>query len=122
MATKNWHQVKLIACPNVAYNLFITDFTNIYEKHFPIKERNIKSKNIASPWMTKGLCKSSKRKQKLYNKFLKSRTTTNETNYKNYKNLFEKIKKGSKNNIIQNNYLNIKQFEKNMVNYERNNW
>ena len=96
LAIKNWHEVKLIACPNVAYNLFMRDFTNIYEKHFPIKEINIKSKNIASPWMTKGLCKSSKRKQKLYNKFLKSRTTTNETNYKNYKNLFEKIKKGSK--------------------------
>ena len=38
LAIKNWHEVKLIACPNVAYNLFMRDFTNIYEKHFPSKK------------------------------------------------------------------------------------
>ena len=46
--------------------------------------------------MSRGLLKSSKQKQRLYNKFLKHRTYTNETNYKTYKNLFEKIKKVSK--------------------------
>ena len=40
--------------------------------------------------------KSSKQKQKLYNKFLKSRTKENEVIYKIYKNLFEAIRKRSK--------------------------
>ena len=42
--------------------------------------------------MTKGLLKSSKKKQKLYDKFLKKKTFSNEKIYKTYKNLFEIIK------------------------------
>ena len=40
--------------------------------------------------------KSSKQKQKLYKKFLESRTKENEPNYKPYKNLIETIRKKSK--------------------------
>ena len=46
--------------------------------------------------MTKGLQKSSKRKQKLYDKFLKSKTNENEKKYKTYKSLFESLKNMSK--------------------------
>ena len=42
--------------------------------------------------MTKGLLKSFKKKQKLYDKFLKNKTYQNEINYKNYKNVFETLK------------------------------
>ena len=44
---------------------------------------------------------SSKRKQRLYEKFLKRRTIENENHYKTYKNLFEKIKKNAKKNYYQ---------------------
>ena len=47
-------------------------------------------------WVTKGIPKSSKKKQRLYEKYLKRRTTENEKIYKNYKRLFESIKKKSK--------------------------
>ena len=46
----------------------------------------------------KGIAKSSKRKQKLYEKYLKRRTNDTETAYKLYKNLFESIKQRSKQN------------------------
>ena len=46
--------------------------------------------------MTKGFLKSSKRKQKLYQKFLKKRTLRNESIYKAYKSIFESLKKKSK--------------------------
>ena len=46
--------------------------------------------------MTGGLKKSSKRKQKLYNKFLKSRSTADDLNYKIYKNFFQKLIKKAK--------------------------
>ena len=46
--------------------------------------------------MTSGIKKSSKRKQRLYDKFLKARSQKSELEYKNYKNLFETIKKLSK--------------------------
>ena len=48
--------------------------------------------------MTNGLLKSSKRKQKLYEKFLKKRTSRNESIYKAHKSLFESLKKKSKKN------------------------
>ena len=52
--------------------------------------------NIKSPWISKGLKKSSKKKQKLYIKFLKTKTLEDEFKYKTYKSLFEKLKKKAK--------------------------
>lgn len=66
------------------------------EKAFPKSEFIIKEKNLQSPWMSNGLIKSSKRKQKLYEKCIKKRTYENEMRYKNHKNLFEEIKHQSK--------------------------
>ena len=48
--------------------------------------------------MTKGLVKSSKKKQRLYEKFLRNRNPEKELNYKQYKTLFESLKKKSKKN------------------------
>ena len=48
--------------------------------------------------MTKGLLKSSKRKEKLYEKFVKKRSPRNENIYKAYKSLFESLNKTSKKN------------------------
>ena len=48
------------------------------------------------PRVAKGFAKSSKKKQRLHEKYLKKRTTENEKIYKTYKSLFESIKKKSK--------------------------
>ena len=63
---------------------------------FPKSEVKVKFKSDQSPWITKGIAKSSKKKQRLYEKFLKNRTPKNEETYKTYKNLFETIKRRSK--------------------------
>ena len=68
-------------------------FSELYEKHFPLKDFQIKVKNLEAPWISKGLKKSSKQKQKLYIKFLKNKSIQNEQIYKNYKHLFEKLTK-----------------------------
>ena len=39
----------------------------------PHKKIKLKSQKYNNPWITKGIKKSSKRKQKLYEKFLKNR-------------------------------------------------
>ena len=87
----NWDSVLNFSNPNDSYNNFINIFSKLYDDMFPIKVITIKTKSWLRPWITKGIMKSSKQKQKLYNKFLKNRTFFNETNYKYYKNLFEKI-------------------------------
>ena len=81
---------------NILFEKFSNTFSTLYEKHFPLKKINIKSKDLNSPWMTKGMKKSSKQKQKLYIKYLKNKTEASENNYKNYKNLFEKLRKKGK--------------------------
>ena len=65
----------------------------MYDKHFALKTIKLKTKDLKSPWITAGIKKSSKQKQRLYTKFLKNRNQKNETEYKNYKKLFESIKR-----------------------------
>ena len=104
----NWDQFLPSNAPNEAYNNFLKIFSDLYDIAFPKKEIEIKSKYLNTPWITIGLRKSSKRKQRLHEKFLKKRTLDNEKIYKDYKNLFEKIKKCAKKNYYRNK---IKLFE-----------
>ena len=55
--------------------------------------------------VTKGITKSFKKKQKLYERFLKKRAPQNEQKYKNYKNLFETIKKKARKKYYSNKLL-----------------
>ena len=71
-------------------------FSSLYEKYFRLTKVNLKPKRKNSPWITNGIAKSSKRKQKLYEKFLKHRTQESKQIYKDYKNFFEIIKHKSK--------------------------
>ena len=91
----NWN-LNNVEGANAQYEHFINIFSSLYEKHFPLTVKNIKMKNLMTPWMSLGLRKSSRRKQKLYIKFLKKKTINSENKYKSYKNLFEKLKKKSK--------------------------
>ena len=58
---------------NESYNKFLMKFSELYDVAFPETKIEVKTKNLLSSWLTKGLRKSSKRKQKLYEKFLKKR-------------------------------------------------
>ena len=87
---------------NEIYDTFLKTLTDIYDANFPIREYILKDKDIKSPWITKGLKKSSKRKQKLYIKYLKTKTLEDEFKYKTYTNPFQKPKKKKKklNNLL----------------------
>ena len=57
----------------------------------------IKTKDLESPWITKGIKASSKKKQHLYSKLKKKkRNEKTKKEYQDYKKLFESIKKWSK--------------------------
>ena len=64
--------------PNKSYVTFIKT----------IKSK-IKSNKKANPWITKEIVKSSERKQKLYEKYLKNRSIQNEKLYKVYENFLK---------------------------------
>ena len=56
----------------------------------------IKTKDLESPWITKGIKKSSKKKQRLYSKFLKKRNAKTKKEYQDHRKIFESVKKWSK--------------------------
>ena len=87
--------------PNNVYNEFLRIFLDLYNEAFPKKKIKIKRKIVNSPWMTKLLVKSSKKKQGLYERFLRDKNPEKELNYKQYKTLFESLKKKSKKTIIK---------------------
>ena len=68
--------LKKIEDPNKAY------------KYLKLNSRVINQ----SPWITKGIAKLSKKKQRLHDKFLKNRTPKNEETYKTYKTYFKPLK------------------------------
>ena len=97
----NWNSINHSPEANSKYEPFFKIFSELYEKHFPLKDFQIKVKDLQAPWISKGLKKSSKQKQKLYIKFLKNKSTQNEQIYKNYKHLFEKLRKKAKQTYYQ---------------------
>ena len=91
----DWGNLCSISNPN---EYFLKVFSGTYDLAFPLKTISVKRKTLQNPWMTKCLLKSSKLKQKLYEKFVEKRSPRNESIYKAYKSLFESLKKNSKKN------------------------
>ena len=56
----------------------------------------VKSKTLKSLWIAKLILKFLKAGQKLYDKFLKSKSHEHEISYQNYHKLFESIKQTAK--------------------------
>ena len=81
---------------NEIYGTFLKTLTDIYDANFSIRKYISKDKGIKSPWITKGLKKASKKKQKLYIKFLKTEILEEEFKHKTYKSLFKKLRKKAK--------------------------
>ena len=99
-----------------------TFFQHVTMEIFPKVEIKLKRKPILSPWIKKGILRSSKRKQGLYKRFLKNRTSKNKIRNKEYKNLFETIKRKSKNITIQNKWWNIKILGRKLGYNKRDHW
>ena len=77
LSSTDWNDVLGKTITNESYDQFIKKFSLIYDDCFPIKVIEIKTKNLLSPWITKGIKKSSKRKQRLYKNFLKKKSPKN---------------------------------------------
>ena len=87
--------LKKIEDPSNAYKYFVDIFIDIYDNSFPELEVKVKFKSDQSPWLSKGIAKSSKRN----NDFMKSSETIEPHKmkiHKIYKCLSETIKKRSK--------------------------
>jgi archaellum biogenesis ATPase FlaH len=66
--------------------VFLDKFTNTYNSCFPLKKIKISKHKSRKPWVSKGLLKSIKRKNKLYRKYMNQPCNSNENIYKTFKN------------------------------------
>ena len=69
-------------------------------------EVKVNSKTQFSPSITRGILKSSRRNQKLYEKILKNKHSVNKENYNTFARLFGSIKPKSKKNYSHNLLIN----------------
>ena len=73
---------------NKSYKCFIDKFNSLYDKCFP-KSKKVLSKRankIKSPWLSYGLLKCIRRKNRLYKKFLRKPSDINMETDKKYRN------------------------------------
>ena len=96
----SWDYVIKNKNPNDTYNQFLHKPNVLYDKYFSKQNIGMNKEDLKNPWVTRGIKKSSKRKQKLYVKFLNKRNSKNELEYRKYKKLFAPIKKGPKKELL----------------------
>ena len=92
MHKTNWKDTEAFTDPNEAYKAFLERFLLLYDKNFPVRKIKIKAKHLESSCITNGIKKSSKKKECLYQKFLKKRTGKNESEYKKYKKYLNQLR------------------------------
>ena len=68
--------------PETAYILFHTKLMKVHDKHLPLVNVKNHYVSLKKTWITKGILKSRKTKNKLYRKFLKFPNGINEKIYK----------------------------------------
>ena len=73
----NRNSVNYTSETNSKYKRFLKILSELYEKKFPLKDFQIKVKDLQAPWISKGLKKLYKQKQ------LKNKSAQNEQIYKN---------------------------------------
>ena len=95
---EDWNDVYDKINPQDAYSCFYNKLFKLYDKNIPLTKTknkgNSNSKKI--PWVTKGILKSRRNKNKLYKKFIKNPNERNELIYKKCRNKFNKIKNAAK--------------------------
>ena len=85
LSNHDWQEV-FVENTNEAYDAFLDTFLTLYDRHCPLREYRQNTKKREKLWLTKGLIKACKKKNRLYREFIKHRTKEKEDKYKKYKN------------------------------------
>ena len=88
--TLNWESVYECNDAQVAYDKFHSILSDVYNQHFPIKTRSA-TKSDLNPWLTQGIRRSIKHKNKLYVKYKYRPNYHNKMTYNRYKNILSRV-------------------------------
>ena len=81
----DWSNLDGYNDPKICYSKFLERYTKAYEKHFPLKKLK-RRPQLRKPWISQGLLKSIKQKNKLYKQYLSNPSSLKQEKYKTYKN------------------------------------
>lgn len=83
----DWCSVVVGQDPNERFDAFDVEFHRHFDDCFPLKiSKQNSSRKSKSPWITKGILISVRKKNRLYKKYLANPTSARESQYKVYKN------------------------------------
>lgn len=100
----DWNFVISTLDPDEAYNKFNDKLTKLLDIHCPLKTKcTSKRSTPKKPWITKGLIKSIKTKDKLYRMYISKPTPGNKLKYTKYRNYLNLLLRLSKKSHITNN-------------------
>ena len=118
LASHDWTVLLNSNDVNENFNIWRNTVLNCIDKIAPEKRRKLNPKKQEySPWLTKGIKNSSRKKNKLYKEWLTDRTNTDKhTNYNEYRRLLQKIKRVSKKEYFNNKCLEYKHDSKKLWN------
>ena len=85
LESTDWSHIPGYNDPKICYDRFLSKFSQIYNTCFPLKKLKRKEQ-LRKPWLSKGLLKSVKRKNKLYRQYLCDTSAQKEALYKEYRN------------------------------------
>ena len=94
--------------PNSLFNAFILEFKRLFDNCFPTKVIKRKKFKFFSPWITKGLSISVRKKNRLYKKFIMNPTAARESRYKSYKNKLNHLIRIAKRNFYDHQFVHAK--------------
>ena len=118
----SWDVVKGLGKPNESYVKDTETITQLNDDCFPKTKFKIKSNNKANSWITKGIAKSFKRKQKLHQKFQKTTLFKMKKSVRTTGNILKERQWNLSGNTTVKNYCNFKVTSKNLANYKRSDW
>ena len=82
----DWNDVLNSNSADESYDKFISSFCTLYDKHLPKCKKKVSKRREIKPWITPGIIKSIKTRNKLYKIFIKQPTEGNKNKYTKYRN------------------------------------
>ena len=104
----NWDDVLTNNSAEDSYTKFITKFSDLYDKHLPKTNKKINKRQEAKPWITSGIIKSIKTRNKLYKKFLNHPNDANKNKYISFRNKLTHLIRISCKNYYRNKFNSYK--------------
>ena len=108
LTTLSWSSVYNSNGPNEKYNSFFEIINKLHNSCFPLEKIRINTRHQNKPWITTAVLKSIKKKNSLYKRYMRTRTSEMLSKYKIYKNKLTTILRLAEKQYYANKLLEMK--------------